>query len=370
MFISKKREFMAFVLCPLVLLISAKYCQAQSHPILRVDMRDGKSFLGMPIQWGAHEAILIQDTGAFQFLPVDQVSFHQVLEKNFAPQSLVATRANLQMELGNQFEAFISGPYVIASPRGSSGKWRTRFNALISGYYRYFKVRGWRLREVDFPLVVIVFPDRASFTAYSKTQQPSGLPQQAVGSYFPMTNRCILYHIPGRSSIDWSETESTIVHEAVHQLAYNTAIHERLFKNPFWFVEGLATMFEVRNVYELGLERSQLKDRVNRQQLETFRPLLKDVNSLERFISDLIRSDAPFKTNPKLAYAGSWALTFYLAERMPERYQTLMQLQSRRGLGDYSAAERQNDFARATGMSTSLLANQLVRFFQAIDAAL
>ncbi len=45
-----------------------------------------------------------------------------------------------------------------------------------------------------------------------------------MGYYFPKTNRCVLFEVGGgTASTDWSETERTIVHEAVHQLAYNTA---------------------------------------------------------------------------------------------------------------------------------------------------
>ena len=48
----------------------------------------------------------------------------------------------------------------------------------------------------------------------------------------------------GTQSTDWSETERTIVHEAVHQLAYNSTLQRRMADNPYWVSEGLATYFE------------------------------------------------------------------------------------------------------------------------------
>ncbi|MEM7560584.1 MAG: DUF1570 domain-containing protein [Planctomycetota bacterium] len=337
--------------------------QSSAPQILQVALPN-KQISGMPIQWQS-EAILMDNWGSFHFFNTTEVRKHQVLEQEYRPLGLTEARAELLQELGSGFEVFVSGPYVIATPRGQSSRWQNRFNKLLSGYKRYFQVRGWQLQRVDFPLVVIVFPDRASFAAYASRETQS-LPAQAVGSYFPRSNRCILYQISGGRQIDWNETEATIVHEAVHQLAYNTGIHERLFQNPFWFVEGLATLFESPAVYELGLDRTQLVDRINRSQWSQLQPLLQDQSKLQRSIEELIASDKPFQKDALNAYALSWAMTFYLTERRPKEYQRIMAVLNQRGLGSYSAAQRQRDFSSATGMSIPMFASQLAGFYQSI----
>ncbi len=323
----------------------------------------GQTLLGMPVHWGHRDAVLLEPNGRFHVFDVAHVRHHQLLNEPFIPQPLTTARAELQAELGPAFETLVTGPYVLATPAGSSLRWQRRFVALLSGYTRYFELRGWPLRSPDFPLVVIVFPTRDEFMRYCRKQagQP---PSQAVGSYFPKSNRCVLFQISGARGTDWSETEATIVHEAVHQLAYNTGVHERLFENPTWFVEGLATMFEQSAVYDLGVQRSTISGRMNRSQLRTLQPMLEQPERLEANVRSLIRDDQLFATDPRAAYAVSWAMTFYLAERMPSEYRRFIQLQAQRRFGSYRGAARARDFRAAFGSDPSLLVHQISRLLQ------
>lgn len=351
----------------------ASYAQdAQASPgpqMLQVDLRGGlrgtsaQSILGMPVHWGRSDAAMLEPNGFFHLFTLDQVVSHQLLDLEFRPQTLLDARVQLQGEMGRNFETFVAGPYVIATPEGEARRWQSRFTSLLSGYTRYFEVRGWPLRKPDFPLIVVVLPDRASFLRYCATQTDQ-LPSQAVGSYFPKSNRCVLYQIPGARGTNWSETEATIVHEAVHQLAYNTGIHERLFENPLWFVEGLATMFEQPAVYELGVHRTDITSRMNGSQVRNLAPALASPAQLENHLRSVITSDALFQSDPHTAYAVSWALTYYLAERMPRQYQQIINLQSRRRFGTYTARQRGDDFQAAVGMDISLLSVQIRRLFQ------
>lgn len=338
---------------------------AQPPKILEVQSSKGMVY-GMPVHWNSVEAVILSPTGKFNFFNTPDIQNHRVLDFDFVPQPLTEARAQIQGELGREFETTISGPYVIAAPVGTSRRWQARFASLLSGYVRYFETRGWALRRPDFPLVVIVFPDRRSFERYAATEVDQ-LPPQAVGSYFAKSNRCILYQIPGLSArgpqTNWTETESTIVHEAIHQLAYNTGVHERLFENPYWFVEGLATMFEQPAVYELGPNRSTVANRFHPKKIRHIQTLLRNEIELEGRIANLIATDNLFKSDPKLAYALSWAMTFYISERMPVEYRALSQLQNRRGFGAYSATERQRDFSAACKTTPKILAMKMSRFF-------
>lgn len=334
---------------------------------MEVDLAGGKIF-GMPVHWGRADAALLSPAGRMHILKTSDILRHQVLNRPYVPQNLNEAKTQLQGELGNRFEVQVAGPYVIAAPRGQGKRWQARFISLLGGYQRYFQVRGWRIRKADFPLVVIVFPSRSEFLQYA-SQEIGSLPPKAVGSYFPSSNRCILYQIPGHQGTNWSETEATIVHEAVHQLAYNSGVHERLFQNPLWFVEGLATMFERPAVYELGVERSQAAARVHFGQLKTAANAISNPQSLTRSLEGLIMSDELFKRDPHMAYALSWSLTFYLAERMPMQYQKLMRAQASRPFGSYSPEARLADFRKSVGTPLPNLALQVSRFYDEIAPA-
>lgn len=339
------------------------HAQEMSAPkLLEVEVATRK-IIGMPIHWGnTHGAMLTADGGLHLF-KLEQVRNHRLLNENFLPHSLPEARSRLQAELGSRYQTLIAGPYVIAAPAGESSRWQARFIALLGGYTRYFDLRGWSLRHPDFPMIIIVFGTRQEFLQYAAAQS-SQLSDQAGGCYFPRSNRCILYQIPGHAGTNWSQTEATIVHEAVHQLAFNTGVHERMFANPLWFVEGLATMFERPAVYELGVNRSVTGDRIHAEKLEYLRPLLENPAKLESLIEGLVHSDHLFETDPETAYALAWALTFYFAERMPSEYQTLMRLQSKRPYGDYPSQQRERDFQSAIQVAPSMLAARLTHFFE------
>ena len=68
----------------------------------------------------------------------------------------------------------------------------------------------------------------------------------------------------GRTNAD------TIIHEATHQTAFNVGIHNRFADQPQWLVEGLATMFEARGVWNSPSYHT-LKDRINDGRLADFR---------------------------------------------------------------------------------------------------
>ncbi len=323
----------------------------------------GGHYVGMPIHWSSQDAVVLEPSGFLRVLEQVDVVHHAILPVDFLPQSLTEARNQLQSELGSRYETLVSGPYVIAAPMGTTKHWRERFNALLAGYVRYFQVRGWPLRKPDFPLCVTVFATRQEFVAYAASQGQQ-VQASVVGSYFTRSNRCALYTIENASGTDWAETEATIVHEAVHQLAYNTGIHERLSMDPMWFVEGLASMFEQPNVYDLRQPSITIQTRMLADKQTRLQGLLANPQQLEQQLQGLIFSDRLFKHDPLLAYDLSWAVTFYLAERMPAEFRTYSSLLSQRPFGDYSAAERTRDFRTAFGGEISMLAIQMQRLFK------
>lgn len=333
----------------------------QPPKLMEVKLPKGH-FVGMPVHWSSVDAVLLQPDGHFQHFDTASIERQRVLSEFFRPQTLPEARGELQAELGPQFETLTAGPYVIAAPIGEAQRWQTRFSTLLSGYTRYFEVRGLSLRRPSFPLVVVVLPSREDFERYCRAHS-SEMPAQVVGSYFPKSNRCVLYQIPGARGTNWAETEATIVHEAVHQLAHNTGVHERLSENPTWFVEGLATMFEQPAVYDSSLNRSSIKTRMHAGKVRDLQPLLRNPALLEAQIAGLITDDGLFSRSGHTAYALGWAMTFYLSERMPNELQKFLKLQASRPYGRYTADQRAQDFEAAFRTNPGMLTTQMIRLY-------
>jgi len=327
-----------------------------------VDVPAGR-YVGLPIHWGARDVALLEPSGKIQVFEAGDVSHHRILEDVFQPHTLQQASLELQAELGSEFETVVAGPYVIGAPIGEAKRWETRFRALLAGYVRYFEVRGWPLRNPDFPLTVIVLPTREDFFRIgSKEVGGQKMASNLAGMYVPRTNRCLLYHIShAKSSTNWEATEATIVHEAVHQLAYNTGAHERLFEHPLWFVEGLATMFEVPAVYDSSVHSSTIEARMHQEKLAAIHALGLDAVRLGAYFQSLIASDDLFRTQPEAAYALSWALTYYLVERMPRQYLDLVASQRSRGFHLYSPGDRELDFRTAFQTTPEQLAPQVMQ---------
>lgn len=350
--------------CALLLAISAA-CAAQPPKSLMVDSTVGR-YVGLPIHWGHLDAALLETSGRIRLFEQQEILRHQLLDEHFQPVSLSEARTQLQNELGPAYETAVMGPYVIATPIGQASRWESRFRTLLAGYTRYFETRGLKLRKPDFPLVVIVTPDRREFSKFaSKESSGVALGANLAGMYVPRSNRCILFNLAVAGSTDWHATEATIVHEAVHQLAYNTGVHERLFSHPLWFVEGLATMFEVPAVYDDSAARAGTIDRIYLSRAaEVFNLVDHDSASLAQLLDDLISGDHLFRSHPREAYALAWAMTFYLSERMGKQYFDYISLQRQRGFEPYSSENRQLDFRRAFNSSPQQLAPHILQIIK------
>lgn len=336
----------------------------QNPPPLLEVLTDNATEAGLPIHWGSDFGMLLKPNGMMLEIEMSSVRNHRVLETPFVPQSLTVARSSLQSEMGSGFETTTVGPYVICAPRGHAERWRDRFRVLLGGYNRYFQTRGWQLRSPDFPLCVTILPSKADFDRYCMLQLGRVMPN-LMGYYFPKSNRCVLFEVGGgTSSTDWSETERTIIHEAVHQLAYNTGVHERLADNPQWVVEGLATMFEEPGVYDSRSSSGNIQARFHANQLARLRTLMANQPQFESQMTNLIQSNDMFKRDPSTAYAIAWGMTFYLAERMANQFGTYTQKMATLGkLRNYEPADRRRDFQRGFDSDANMLAIQMLRFF-------
>ncbi len=277
----------------------------------------------------------------------------------FRAYSIADMRRRLEAELGPGFEIHGTGHYLVALPRGRPDRWSRKFEELHRSFVHYFRVRGFQTQQPEFPLVAVVWPDQARFlqaAAAEGAQIGAGI----VGYYSPLTNRISMYW-QSEEEGGAAATESTIIHEATHQTAFNTGVHRRFGAAPRWLVEGLATMFEAPGVWDSRGHPRQ-RDRIHAAHLAAYRRLAADgleAGSLAR----LIANDRWFDAEPADAYSLAWALSFYLVETRPRQYSRLLKITAaREAFTAYPDAERLADFAAAFGTDLRLLEQQFLKY--------
>lgn len=206
---------------------------------------------------------------------------------------------------------------------------------LTVAFKNFWKNKGLELESPDVPLCVIIFRSKSEFDAYSKRTLGS-IQGNALAYYNVQSNRVIMYDLTGVAQVGGKRVSSsaqlnsilrqpaaeamvaTIVHEAVHQISYNSGLQNRFGPYPFWLNEGMAMFFEVpdlkskRGWHGIG--------KVNNVRLNQIKLMIRGETT--QFFDNILRNDTRFREADQLlnAYAESWALNFYLIQREPKKY--------------------------------------------------
>ncbi len=268
----------------------------------------------------------------------------------------------LTQEFGKGFDVTGTGHYLVVHPTGQKNQWGQKFEDLYRSFWHSFSVRGFKLVEPEFPLVAVVLPSRDEFERYAH-RSGTNIAPGVIGYYSPQTNRVALYDLGGGDDKKLSaENLATIIHEATHQTAFNTGIHNRFSQTPRWVAEGLGTLFEASGVWN-SRGNARYQDRLNQGRKSDFDRLLAQ-RPADR-LPTLIASDRIFESNPAAAYAEAWAFTHFLVETRPRDYcQYLAKTAARGNFAAYPPAQRQTDFTAVFGENFKLLDSQFVKFMQ------
>ncbi len=246
------------------------------------------------------------------------------------------------------------------------------FESIHRSFANYWRSRGVRLEEPRFPMVALVFSDRASYLRYAKDEIGESA-NSMIGYYNMKTNRMVMYDltgvdgmVPGGRRVSTAavinqvlrqpkaeRTVATVVHEAVHQLAYNRGLQVRLADNPFWLSEGMAMFFEAPD------PRSRTGwggiGNINYHNLRLF---MQDLPSRPAGrLKELLTDDTKFQqgTSAGQFYAESWALTYYLMKTKGKQYSAYVkELRALPPLGESKPAERMEVFERHFGSAEEL----------------
>ena len=259
------------------------------------------------------------------------------------------------------------------------------FERLHRGFYNYWKSQRVRLDEPRFPLVAVVFSDKASYLQYAEREIGKSA-KAMIGYYNLNTNRMISYDLTGIAGLlprgqpasrvpssrlinqilsqpQAERTVATIVHEAVHQISYNSGLQTRLADNPRWVSEGLAMYFESP---DFSNATGWSMGKVNYYNLRKFLTYLPRRNeTLATLIADDNRLTQA--ATAQFGYPESWALTYFLIKTKKKEYAAYLQELARlEPLGETTPRERIDMFKKHFGEDLQQLDRKFIQYMQGV----
>lgn len=324
-----------------------------------------RSYVGRPLAWDGREMMLLRRDGKINLLPVKSEKDYTRVATGFDPYSADDIRVRLQKEFGGKYQVSVTHNFVVVHPPGDYTVWAVPFQKLYSRFHAYFSTRGFKLDKPEFPLVAVVLRTRNEFDRFLKSYHEYD--KDILGYYSPRSNRIITYDQTGGRSRDqdWFFNTDTIIHEATHQTAFNTGVHSRFGPVVRWTSEGLAMLFEAPGVNN-SLFYARESDRINRDRLAQLQLYYRQ-SKVKGKVRQLVLSDDLFRTDPQVAYAVAWGMTFYLSEKSPGKYlEFLRQDAKRKNFASYSSKQRARDFAKAFGGDFKGLEAKMERYFKTL----
>lgn len=279
------------------------------------------------------------DSGGQYLIAADDVIEASKDDRPFEPAEADLIGERLAADLGDGFGVHTTKHYVVVYD--TSREYAEWASSLLEGLYRalvgYWKKQGIKLEEPRFPLPVVI---HRTTEAYNVASRADGVPAGAIGYYHMRSNRVRMYDLSGSDSLRaggaglrrGSRREitrmlaqpaaeplvATIVHEATHQVCFNTGLLERFTDLPIWLVEGMAVYFEAP---QSGSRRGWSGiGKVNQRRLATFRRNLPKWNT--NSLTSLIASDDRLRDTRTAgaAYADAWALNYFLIKKRRKDY--------------------------------------------------
>jgi Protein of unknown function (DUF1570) len=355
------------------------------HPVSEVfRIRKGtteQQTVGTAIAQAQDGTLLIQrSNGAVVLVMPDELLSRQSDSAVFELMTADQLAADLLQQTGISFHITETEHYVICS--NSSEEYATfcgRLLELVHAQFQKFFGGHPAFQPGDVKLPVIIFAHRSQLQEFAQRQHPDVDFSDTPGYYSVRDNQIMLMDLSGDPRIDSQSAirrllmkmprqMATVVHEAVHQLAFNCGLQVRMADNPLWLSEGLALHFET------GSPRASLlwnrPGAVNPFHHPDF---VRNAASgmLPISVRELVQSDQTFldSATNSAAYAEGWALTTFLIKKERDGFDRLMrQIAARTALVGLSPEERLMEFETAIGKSADEIETQMVRYIKRLRA--
>ncbi|MFP6673371.1 MAG: DUF1570 domain-containing protein [Pirellulaceae bacterium] len=330
--------------------------------------------------------LFVARDGALWIVQPEQLQQRKRLAQEALPWSQTEMSSQLVKEMPAGFRIHKTAHFLICYNTSKAyAQWcGALYERLYRAFYGYWKSAGITLHEPRYPLVAMVFENRQTYLEYSRLDLGSAA-TAAIGYYNIRTNRTIAYDLTGVEQLKGGpqrfssashinrvlsqpaaeRTVATVVHEATHQLAYNSGLQQRYADNPFWVSEGMAIFFETPDLKSTKGWRTL--GGVNRVNLFNFRKYLRQRpgDSLQTLLS----TDQRFR-DPALAasaYAEAWALNYFLLRTRKDQYVTfLRKLAAQSPLTPVDEVRRLSEFKAAFGGDLQKFDTEFIRYMSRI----
>ncbi len=370
----------------LITLCAAGQLRALEHVTLRRDGREQTLSGQVMVRAEDGGLLLATPDGTLWAIEPDELVSRREDQREFQPLARDELARQLTAELPSGFDVLTTHHYLICynTSREYAGWCGALFERLHKGFTNFWTRKGFKLRESEFPLVAIIFNTRESYLQYSQAELGKSA-ESIVGYYSLRTNRITMYDLTGIESLrgagdrrgsqaqinlvlstpDAEQVVATVIHEATHQIAFNSGLQTRFADIPLWVSEGIAVYFESPDLQNSKGWRTI--GALNTSRLDRFRDYLsrRPQGSLTSLVSDDHRMrDARSALD---AYAEAWALNYYLIHHHAKQYLAYLQILSeKKQLVWDNPQERLKDFQTAFGESPNQLDADFLRQMQKV----
>lgn len=318
--------------------------------------------------------------GRLWALTADKVGERRSNDVPFEPWSRDEVGKRLLAELPEGFQLHTTAHYVIAyNTSRTYAQWcGALFEQLYRTFFNHWQRLGLKLEKPTL-IVACVFRDQSSYIQYSRPElgEAAG---SIIGYYSLASNRITTYDLTGIEQLrqpgdrvrtqehiqmilsrpSAERTVATVIHEATHQLAFNSGLQRRFADNPFWLSEGLAIYFESPDLSSRrGWRRVGEVNEVRLDGMLSYLPR-RPQDSLFTLLTD----DQRFRNTEKSpdAYAEAWSLCYYLIRKRPKEFARYIELIGEKpALGQDTPEQRLQDFQKAFGGDLTTLDREFLR---------
>ncbi|QDU28089.1 hypothetical protein ETAA8_31820 [Anatilimnocola aggregata] len=330
--------------------------------------------------------LLLTPDGKLWPIPKEEITNRRSDDKLFQPQARPEFTRQLLGSLPVGFKIHQTKHYSICyNTSPGYAQWvGALYERLYSAFYAYWSRKGAELKEPEFQLAAIVFDTRANYELFARNELGDST-KSIMGYYSLHTNLVTMYDLTGLEDLRFAgdrnsaarisqvlsqpnaeRNVATIVHEATHQLAFNSGLQQRFTDTPFWVSEGLAVFFETPDLDNSKGWRNV--GAVNRYNLINFRKYLRtrQPGSLGQLLSD----DKRFRDPATMAdaYAEGWALNYFLIRTQGEQYtKYLKTLADQTPLVMQEPAVRQEQFLKFFGGNVDELESDFLKYMRGVQ---
>jgi hypothetical protein len=320
---------------------------------------EGKVYYGRPLGQDREKFALLRWDGRITTLPRQKKL--ERFSPGFAPYTKDELAKRLQKQYGSRYLTQSSKHFLVVHPRTNQKKWADQYEAVYRQFKAYLSSQKIDIAEPKFPMVVVVLGSRNEFTRSLAGEII--FKKDVFGYYSRINNRVTTFVSSDPRLAKQIERLSavTVVHEAIHQVAFNTGVHNRLCAVPRWTSEGFAMLFESKG-FRKNEPNKPISARVNQRRLATLKKMFQTGRANDT-LETLLRNDRIFVTDPDLAYSLSWGLSFYLAEKHKQKYlRFVIQDANQKEFARYTPDERVTFFMKTFETDFDTLERRLKKF--------